>query len=65
MDFISSLLSFRTIFAGLPIAKVPSGITSFCTIKDHAPIIQFSPILEPFNNIEPIPIRVLSDTIQP
>ena len=52
-------------FAGEPNARLPSGISVPWVTRAPAPIMQFLPILAPFNTMAPMPMRVLSPTVQP
>ena len=50
----SSSVTWRMTFAGLPKARLPSGIWVFCVTKAPAPIMQSFPITAPFKTMAPI-----------
>lgn len=58
-------MSGRITRAGWPSAREPSGISIPCGTSAPAAIRQFFPILAPFKTIAPMPISVLSPTVQP
>ena len=51
--------------AGLPRIMDPSGASIFPVTRAPAPTIQSLPIFAPLRTMAPMPIRVLSPTVQP
>ena len=61
---ISSSVTARRTFPGMPTTSDPSGITAFWGISAPAPMMQFLPTTAPLRMMAPMPTSVLSPTVQ-